>query len=97
MHSEKGRHFEFSMEPLLTFGLGSGTKPKNRLLLRASIKANSFFLMFSSILNLFFTKCIFYLSKYFVGIAFVSRFVTFLFSNFHFLKPPFKIEIKFNG
>jgi len=44
MHSENGKHFDPSIAPLLTFGLGSDTRPKNRFLLRASTKANSFFL-----------------------------------------------------
>ena len=54
MRSKKGKDFEFSIDPLLTFGLGSGSKPKNLFLLLASTKINSFFsmLFFISICNI---------------------------------------------
>ena len=47
--SPKGKHDEFLIEPLLTLGLGSFSKPKNLFLFLASTTLNFFFDIFLSI------------------------------------------------
>ena len=49
INSLNGKDLEFLMDPLLTLGRGSGSKPKNRFLLLASNTLNVFVLMFSLI------------------------------------------------
>ena len=94
MHSEYGKHTEPSTAPLLTPGLGSLTFPSKRSLLLASISLNSFFLIFYSICALILIICLFSLAKYFDCLIFVSLLVTFLFSNFHFFRPPSKTKTR---
>ena len=66
IHSWKGIFFEPIIHPLFKPGLGSSALPSNRSRLLASTVWKDWFLIFSSICNLFFINSDFSFTEYFV-------------------------------